>query len=225
MANRALQPNTFDPWSVTDFSQYLRTLDLPDAGKVGALTGLLGAMERAGLLISAGWHANLPIMGQRYISQGTVSKGQREGNLWLSEVLGAGLIIPSYNAVTLQLAGHDADGKPVDTWGTGLVLDHTHIVTNKHVVTGLASNSSGLSVYPSDNPANAEQIDCQCVAAPHPDLDVAVIEARMPVGKGLPRLEGMAFRDPDWADEVYVFGYPRVPMTAEMAITVQRGEW
>jgi S1-C subfamily serine protease len=34
----------------------------------------------------------------------------------------------------------------------------------------------------------------------------------------------MAFRDPDWADEVYVFGYPRVPMTAEMALTVQRGE-
>ena len=46
----------------------------------------------------------------------------------------------------------------------------------------------------------------------------------MPAGKGLPRLVGMAFRDPAWADEVFVFGYPRVPMTAEMVITVQRGE-
>jgi S1-C subfamily serine protease len=34
----------------------------------------------------------------------------------------------------------------------------------------------------------------------------------------------MAFRDPTWADEVYVFGYPRVPMTTETVITVQRGE-
>ena len=49
-------------------------------------------------------------------------------------------------------------------------------------------------------------------------------KAEMPEGKALTRLAGMAFRDPDWADEVYVFGYPRVPMTGEMAITVQRGE-
>ena len=39
-----------------------------------------------------------------------------------------------------------------------------------------------------------------------------------------PRLPGMVFREPRWADEVFVFGYPRVPMTAEMAISVQRGE-
>nr|WP_237394420.1 serine protease [Mycobacterium intracellulare] len=34
----------------------------------------------------------------------------------------------------------------------------------------------------------------------------------------------MAFRDPAWDDDVYVFGYPRVPMIAGMAIAVQRGE-
>jgi S1-C subfamily serine protease len=163
-------------------------------------------------------------MGQQYISQGAVSKGQRGGNLWLSEVFGAELIIPSYNAVTVQLSGHDEDGNPVDSWGTGLIIDHSHIITNKHVVTGLAGNSSGLSVYPASNHADAERVDCPCLARPHKDLDVAVIEAELPEGKWLPRLAGMAFRDPDWADEVYVFGYPRVPMTAEMAITVQRGE-
>jgi S1-C subfamily serine protease len=75
---------------------------------------------------------------QQYISQGA-SKGQRGGNLWLSEVFGAEIVIPSYNAVTVQLAGHDNDGDPVDSWGTGLVVDHNHIITNKHVVTGLAA--------------------------------------------------------------------------------------
>ncbi|OBF72670.1 hypothetical protein A9X06_28140 [Mycobacterium sp. 852002-51759_SCH5129042] len=34
----------------------------------------------------------------------------------------------------------------------------------------------------------------------------------------------MVFRDPVWADETYIFGYRRVPMTAEMSLTVQRGE-
>ena len=130
----------------------------------------------------------------------------------------------SYNAATIRLAGHDEDGNPVDSWGTGLVLDHTHVLTNKHVLAGLAGNSSDLSVYPADERVGAEQVSCVSVARAHPDLDVAVIQARMPEGKGLMRLAGMAFRDPEWADEVYVFGYPRVPMTAEMGITVQRGQ-
>jgi hypothetical protein len=33
----------------------------------------------------------------------------------------------------------------------------------------------------------------------------------------------MAFRDPAWADDVYLFGYPHVPMIAGMVIPVQRG--
>lgn len=214
----------FEPWSVADFSRYLSTLGLPAAGDAVTLHRILSSMERAGLLLPLGWAPRLPVMGQKYISQGAISKGQRGGNLWLSEVFGAELIIPSYNAVTVQLAGHDDAGNPVDSWGTGLVVDHNHVITNKHVVTGLAGTSAGLSVYPSSNHAEAELVNFSGTAHPHPTLDVAVIKFEMPEGKYIPRLGGMAFRDPDWADEVYVFGYPRVPMTAEMAITVQRGE-
>ncbi|MBC9075040.1 S1 family peptidase [Mycobacterium canetti] len=214
----------FDPWSVADFSRYLSTLDLPAARDAVTLHRILSSMERAGLLLPLGWDPRLPVMGQMYISQGAISKGQRGGDLWLSEVFGAELIIPSYNAVTVQLAGHDDAGNPVDSWGTGLVVDHNHVITNKHVVTGLAGTSAGLSVYPSSNHAEAELVNFSGTAHPHPTLDVAVIKFEMPEGKYIPQLGGMAFRDPDWADEVYVFGYPRVPMTAEMAIMVQRGE-
>jgi hypothetical protein len=142
----------FEPWSVLDFSRYLHSLGLPGSGNVAVLTRLLGAMESAGLLLPLGWHQQLPIMGQQYITLGAVSKGQIGGNLWLSAVFGASLIIPSYNAVTIRLAGHDEDGNPVDSWGTGLVLDHTHVLTNKHVVTGLVG-CAGLSVYPADERA------------------------------------------------------------------------
>jgi S1-C subfamily serine protease len=221
---RTVEPNRFDPWSVADFSKYLHTLGLRDAGNAVALDQILGAMQRAGLLLALGWESHLPLMGQRYITQGGASPGQLGGNLWLSEVFGAALIIPSYNLVTIQLSGSDAEGNPCGSWGTGLILDHTHIVTNKHVVTALAETSASISVHPSSNRADAEQVNCTCIAHPHPELDVAVIEAQMPAGKGLPRLVGMAFRDPAWADEVYLFGYPRVPMIVGTVITVQRGE-
>lgn len=126
--------------------------------------------------------------------------------------------------MAVQVAGHDDEGNPVDSWGTGLVFDRQHVVTNKHVVTGLADCSSGLSIYPARNHPDAECIACSGTAHPHPSLDVAVIKFDLPEDKSLPRLAGVAFRDPEWSDEVYVFGYPRVSMTAEMALTVQRGE-
>lgn len=215
----------FEPWSVADFSKYLHGLGLPAAGEVMTLHRILSAMERAGYLLPFGSNPQLPIMGQQYITQGGASKGQLGGNLWLSEIFGAELIIPSYNTVTVQLAGRDDDGNEVNRWGTGLVIDHHHVITNKHVVTGLADNSTGLSVYPaSRNNPNAERVDFTGRVRAHPTLDVAVIKFEMPEGKYIPRLAGMAFRDPDWADEVYVFGYPLVPMTADMALTVQRGE-
>jgi S1-C subfamily serine protease len=214
----------FDPWSIYDFSRYLGARGLPNANNSLALTKVLGSLERAGLLWLVGRDPQLPIMAEQYVTTGRVSKGQIGGNLWLSGVFGAELIIPSYNAVTIRLAGHDDDGDPVDRWGTGLVVDHQHIITNKHVVTGLASTSSGLSIYPSRDDPDAEGVDCSGTGVAHPTVDVAVIKFDLPDGKYIPRLAGMAFRDPDWADEVYVFGYPRVPMTADMAITVQRGE-
>jgi hypothetical protein len=51
-------------------------------------------------------------MAQQYMTQGGASPGQVGGNLWLSEIFGAALIIPSYNAVTVQISGTDADGNP-----------------------------------------------------------------------------------------------------------------
>ncbi len=179
-------------------------------------------MERVGFLLPCGEAPNMPFMAQRYMTQGGASPGQVGGYLWLSEIFGAELIIPSYNAVTVQIAGTDAAGNP--HWGSGLVLDQAHIVTNKHVAAALTPKSP-LSVSPSlgQNDA-AEEIVCEFVAHPHAELDVAVIECRFPEGQGMPRIPGMAFRDPAWADDVYLFGYPHVPMIAGMVITVQRGE-
>jgi S1-C subfamily serine protease len=217
---KTLDPTKFEAWAVADFSRYLHTQGLRDAGKIAALTQITRAMEHVGFLMPCG-NAPIPLMGETYLTQGGASPGQVGGFLWLSEIFGAELIIPSYTAVTVQIAGTDAEGKPRS--GSGLVLDHTHIVTNKHVAAALAPDS-GLTVTPATFDENAQQVTCQCVGIPHPEIDVAVIECQMPEGTGIPRLPGMAFRDPTWADEVYLFGYPHVPMIAGTVITVQRGE-
>lgn len=218
---KTIHPKTIEPWSVADFSKYCQTMGLRDAGNVVALTQVTRALERVGFLLPCGEARNVPFLAQRYITQGGASPGQVGGYLWLSAIFGADLIIQSYNAVTVQISGTDASGKP--HWGSGLVLDHTHIVTNKHVVAALAPGEP-VVVSPSTGDEDTQEIAAQFAAYPHPALDVAVIEARFPAGEGMPRLPGMAFRDPAWADDVCLFGYPRVQMIAGMEITVQRGE-
>lgn len=219
---KTVHPTNIEPWSIADYSKYLSTRGLRDAGKIVALTQITDALERAGFLLPSGMAPNLPqFTAQRYMTQGGASPGQVGGNLWLSEIFGAELIIPSYNAVTVQISGTDSSGN--QHWGSGLVLDHTHIVTNKHVVAELAPGSP-LTVTPSTGEDVGQQVTCETVAHPHPELDIALLEARLPEGVGIPRLAGMAFRDPAWADDVYLFGYPHVPMITAMAITVQRGE-
>jgi S1-C subfamily serine protease len=219
---KTVQPTIIEPWSVYDYSRYLHTRGLRDAGKTVALTQITDAMERAGFLLPCGTAPNVPpFMAQMYMTQGGASPGQVGGNLWLSQIFGEELIISSYIAVTVQISGTDAAGKP--HWGSGLVLDHTHIVTNKHVV-GALSLDSPILVSPSTGDEGAQQVTCEVVPHLHEQLDVALLEARVPEGTGMPRLAGMAFRDPSWADDVYLFGYPQVPMLAGMVVTVQRGE-
>jgi S1-C subfamily serine protease len=215
---KTVQPTNFDPWTITDFSQYLYTQGVRDAGNVAALTRITRAMERATFLQPCGM-ANIPLMAERYLSQGGASSGQVGGYLWLSEIFGAELIIRSYNAATIQVAGTDAAGDFRS--GSALILDPTHIVTNKHVVAAMAPGTSP-EVMPSNS--RGEQVACEFVVHAHHEIDVAVIEVRAAAGKGMPQLKGMAFRDPAWADDVYLFGYPHVPRLAEMVITVQRGE-
>jgi S1-C subfamily serine protease len=206
----------FDAWNVGDFAKYIQKIGM-QPGEATSISRVLAAMESAGLLMPAGWDEENPLLGQRYIAQGVLS-AQKDGYLWLSEVLGADLIIEAYRAVTVQISG--GDGAP---WGTGLVLDHSHIVTNKHVVRALAGRRLQVhSRVPTGGTPSSTPHQLRVV--PHPELDVAVIEVQPPEDRFFTPLRGMVFRDPAWADEVYVLGYPRVPWMIDTDITLQRGE-
>jgi hypothetical protein len=206
---------TFNPYNVNDFIKYVQAIGYAP-GSATAIPRILSAMDRAGLLMSAAWTQNYPMLGQQYITQGVISQ-QNQGNLWLSEVLGPDLIIESYKAVTVQISG--GDDAP---WGTGLILDGSHVLTNKLVVMDLAKGSYPLQIHAL---LGVPQEGNQKIAAfMHKDIDVAVLRVEPPNDGCFFPLPGMVFRDPAWADEVYLLGYPRVPWMVGSDITLQRGE-
>ena len=202
-------------WNFLDFSHYLYKIGFPQRG-AEEITRILGAMERAGLLMH-GWDpTGVGLLGDIYVSIG-VDSMQTRGNLWLSEVFGAELIIDSYSAVTVQISG--GEGGP----GTGLVLDSSHVVTNKHVTKGFQGRD--IEIHSRAQATGEEGVAARLKRVhPHRELDVAVIEVQPPDNGYFRALPGMVFRDPVWADEIYLLGYPRVPWMVGTDIAIQRGE-
>ena len=76
----------------------------------------------------------------------------------------------------------------------------------------------------------------------HPEIDVGIIEVAhtaerpslkpgdLPKPKSVPyeleTLSDLEFRDPEWSDDTYIFGFPPIPMAASdtIPLVVQRGE-
>jgi S1-C subfamily serine protease len=213
--------NKAGAWPVAYFNLYLQKIGVNTGGATD-LGQMFAAMEHAGLLMRAGWRADMvgvPMHGQLYISQG-VTSAQIQGSLWLSEVIGPELVIESYKAVTVQISG--GEGRPS---GTGLVLDRTHVLTNRHVVEGLVGPNLGaeITMNPSFKPPNGEWMTRPSVIRAHPKVDVAVIDTQMRDNEHLLALPGMVFRDPKWADDIRVFGYPYAG-TTEQHISIERGD-
>ncbi len=224
------------PWCAQDFMKWIDTIGVKV--NVREVMRVLLAMERVGLLLSGGYQYALAMMGQIFWSN-SGDRSQMSGSLYLAEVFGAEVTIPCYNAVTALITAKDQNGD--HSSGSGLVLDRSHVVTNRHVVKKMESDiqihmperepvvtetyePAGVFTVDKANlhfiKEDPEDIDRDQAN----DADVAVIEIPLAEGeRGLNTLLGMAFRDPNWADETSVFGYPRVQMTTEGDNTVHRG--
>jgi len=215
LIDKPFQQGVFDIWNASDFTKYIQKIGM-QPGDATAIIRILSAMERAGLLLYAGWDAGCTFLGHRYVQQGKLS-AQTQGKLWLSDVLGPDLIIEAYKLVTVEISGIDSP-----RWGSGLVLDSSHVITNKHVTRSLRGHNIEIRTRV---PASGEQVVTQQTRVhEHAELDVAVIAVEPPESGSFTPLPGMVFRDPAWADEVYLLGYPRVPWMVGTDITLQRGE-
>lgn len=217
-----------------DFLEYLRKErpDYPWNNLVFRVLQLLEGLARLGyLMLIAEKPGETTINGRIYIPLG-LPWSQSRSALWLSPLIGPQFVIESYGAVTIPVRGTKDNGD--DSVGSGLIIDESHILTAKHVVDQMTLNKTlrrphmaapgELDTMPSDWEQKVVNVHC------HPHLDVAVIEvepstpllgfvpdqtrpgkmALRPVEPtpGFTALPGIAFRNPMWADETIVLGYP-----------------
>jgi S1-C subfamily serine protease len=219
-------PGSMLPFTLGDFLHYLQPRGFPHALSQGTrVQRLLNRMVDVEMLTDYGQRPGYDVYGRRYFANELATRSQSNGYLWLSEVIGAGLIMPSYGSVTVPIAGSDQKGK--EHVGSGLVLDQFHVLTNAHVVRDMTLKNE-IEHSPITAPVPLLRVGSGVSVVEwdaHDDIDVAVITVEPTFGsRGLPPLDGIAFREPKWADETYVFGYPPVPTTQSAHLTVQRGQ-
>jgi hypothetical protein len=178
-------------------------------------------------LMASGGHKGIGgPYGNIYWTMERPTRSQSQGDFWLSESLGAELIIPSYAAVTVQVPGLNKLGD--DIGASGLIISPRHVITNSDVVAEMVSDiqvrTSGIRPPVTAWLEGVQVINVDPVAIHrHPDekLDIAIVE----VSEGLPTLDGVAYRDPAWSDDTYLFGYPQSTPLADMRVSVQEARW
>jgi Trypsin-like peptidase domain len=220
-------PGGIQPFSLAQFLSYLQSHGFPNAWPLTHhIRRLVDAMARAGVLGEAGYVHQAATVGMCYYTERVATRSQSRGYMWLSEVVGAQLIIPAYSSVTVPITGLDEHGD--ERIGTGLALDPVHILTNAHVIRDMKLHDT--ITRPTTTPpvlyGLSGALDLRIVdKKAHDDVDVGVITVEPTIGvRGLDPLHGISFRDPVWADDAYVFGYPPVPTSVDADLTVQKGE-
>ncbi|WP_163807338.1 S1 family peptidase [Mycolicibacterium anyangense] len=219
-------PDSMFPFSTSDFLHYLQPRGFRHALSQGSrIQRVIDRMVACEMLTDYGQEAWNDVFGRRFFTNTLATRSQAKGWLWLAEVIGPELIIPSYGSITLPIVGFD-NNNDVHI-GTGVLLDERHILTNSHVVSDMrvervvqpSAISPPMPGLP--NQSAVTIVDWEC----HAHLDVAVITVEPEPGTtGLLPLDGVVFRRPEWRDETYVFGYPPIAQAAQAHVTVQRGQ-
>jgi S1-C subfamily serine protease len=224
-------PDSLLPFTMNDFFGYLQQRGFSQAQSQGTIIAqLLNHMVDVRMMTDHGQQLGYDIFGHRLFTDSAqlMTRSQASGYLWLAETLGAGLIKPAYGSVTVPIAGYSKTTGD-ERVGSGLVLDEFHVLTNAHVVNdmNLKDEIEHSTVMPPAGPPLLREgpgvrvVECDA----HPQIDIAVITVQPADGqRGLPVLDGVAFRAPTWPDETYVFGYPPIARCALPHMVCERGE-
>ncbi|WP_167669947.1 S1 family peptidase [Nocardia mikamii] len=219
--------STIKPLNVAGFLHYLNHED-PSVEwfeEIHHIRPILRQLVRSGRLELA--HPTGLLFADQYwatLDHG-ITRFQRGGYLWLADVLGPELIVRTIGAATVLISGRTREGG--FGTGSGIVLDDSHVLTNAHVVRDMRLDEeiTTSSVSPPwyehhrVAPGRARVVKFHV----HDRVDMAVIEIE-PVDEAIYVPQGLAFRDPVWADDVITLGYPPVPCATESPLIVHRGE-
>jgi len=199
-----------EPFSGMEFLRYLKATDsFPESGRyMLRIDEFLSHLATKNVLVEVG-RTGGPILGRNYYFMTELSSLQRQGSLWLASALGPEFLFEAYSQCIVQITGVDADGDVHA--GTGIAISPRWILTCAHVLTDMSVDRTQTVL--------GRSMEVLRTLA-HPDIDVGLVEVNM----DLTTLPGLSFRDPLVAEPVFTLGYPRVPLTKDASLVMQKGE-
>ena len=213
--------NGIHPMPSADFLKYLdamNVLEEPADKYIYHIRDLLGRMAASNILVEVDSSGKMPIIPKSYYAAFEVSNIRNAGVLWLAKPLGGRFVHRQVSPAIVHITGEDekGDGRA----GTGVVFDSRHILTCRHVV-------SGMRVNPKQKFQGKEVTIEDRSIFKHEKDDVAVIRVDAPLNP----VPGLAFLSPMVTQAVYTFGYPKIPNVRprlpdadDAYLVVQRGE-
>ena len=204
------------PASGKDFLDYLReSKSVPDGPDryLHQIRGLLDRMVENDLLVEmgVGGGGDFVMLPKSYYAFSELSKLRERGVLWLAKTLGGRFVHRHVSPAIVHVVGENDEGE-----GSGIVFDAHHVLTCRHVVSGMQVASRQVF---QGGTVTVEGI------FPHGTEDVAVIRIKEP----LATVPGLGFVAPMVSQKVYRFGYSRVPCsvpssTGTSPLVMQSGE-
>lgn len=197
------------PLTVRDFLKYLEVKNpfpkLPNAFRVARI---VEQMVSAGLLTRTGrGNSGITALRDHYVSMVTIEGAPRE-LFQLVPVLGPEYLHRLCAPSLVQITGNN-DGDLVA--GTGLVVDSSHVLTCRHVV-------SDMKLDRKQN-FQGRKYGIDAIHRHH-EIDVAVLRVD---GPPLSPMRGLLLLAPVVAQTVYTLGYPKLPGLRDASVTMQEG--
>lgn len=205
-------PTKFVPYSAHDFIRFLESSKIiEDAGRYRSqIIKVVRKMDELGWLGFAGSHG-FSFGGERHYHFGKeLSKIQKTGVLWYTELLGLRWATAIAGIAVCQITGTNAAGDKCA--GSGIILNSKHIITCRHVIDDMKTVDTTLAT-------STEMMTIGKIRK-HPKIDLAVLS----VDKVPQTPPDLVWDDADILDEIAILGFPRIPRSRESKLTFQRGE-
>ena len=197
------------PLTVGDFLEYLEVKKpFPKPPNAFRVARIIEQMVSGGLLMRTA-RGNSGIVGLRdhYVSMVTVGSAPRD-LFQLVPVLGPEYLHRLCAPSLVHITGKN-DRSPVA--GTGLVVDASHILTCRHVVSDMKPDRRQVF--------QKREYGINAIHR-HNELDVAVLRVD---GPPLSPMRGLLLQAPVVAQTVYTLGYPKLPGLLDASVTMQEG--
>ena len=201
-----------EPLTLNDFVTYLKVSgEYPKMPSVFRVAEIISQMASTGLLVHAGYgKQSFAGLSDRYLFMLTEWNIRRE-QFRLVKVLGPELLYRLCVPGLVHITG--TNDKDDVVAGTGLVIDPSHVLTCRHVVSDMRLDNRQTFQ------GNEYAVNDESTRA-HPDVDLAVVRVDR---QSLIPLKGATFQAPVVAQTVYALGYPKLPGLRDASVTMQPG--